>query len=474
MKTIDLTRYKVMDELTRLEFATIYGSLAPFEKVDLIKEMASRKWSDNVLSLDVARIIVADKTREARIALARYAHNMIYYTYPRVEGQPPALELGKELLADNDDLITAALYENQHFLSPVMFGDEQKKLFIAAQPIHRLALIRNKYINLDLVLKIYDYDDKEMLLSDNERLALIRALCTNQNLIEESKKGYNDCDHEYPDVLHATFFKNLWKAALKWRDKSFEIPHLTFKNFGVEEDVALEIYDTLKDAKCGALRATILENPRTNAPVTSYGLHNELLKKGLDDKDGMVRYLAAAKVRGIGKATMEELISRGDEQNILLGLLGNKSLDRECMHLLKKAVSASKLEFTLLKDFDRRYESITDAEDAESLSDQDMADLGIPSTADQGLNELQKASGENKLELKTLATAMAKLHASGEKQLKRVSQQVSALEKKVKSNWWRQMARGFLFGMLVIAIFHGNIPSWLAMLAFVLAILAWQ
>ena len=421
---INAERFKVMDKLTKLELATLYNSMAPAEKVELIKELVTR----DALSVDAARIVLADKTKEARVALARYTNQIQFL-------EPPELDLEEAFKAEEDELVKCALYENPEFLS-MRFGSDQLEIFNTASPIQRLALMRNSRLDHELILKIYDYENKEIVLEDQERLELIRAFSTNHELIENSKLGFGDHDDGLDSYLETDFYKKLWEAALKWLDKKPEIPYLTFKNFGVDEEIAHKAYDGLKDKKYTYLRAALMENPRANSGSWLHG-YDDLFKKGLED--GWVRHKSAASLEGLSKVDVEKLISRNDK-DILRGLLHNKHLDRDSMHILE-AADKSDLEIWEYKDFSTRYEKIRDIE----LSDDEDVSSET-SRAVEKLHERLQENGELDLaEMKALILNLTKLQATSDKRFEKVTQQLESLRTKVSWILWLVVAVVFMF-----------------------------
>ncbi len=341
MKSFDIERYKTTDRYTLKELAEAYRAGTVNEKSNLIEELSK----EDLIPASLARIILQDKNPEPRRTLARHSPSL---TLEDNEGEVNLIEI---MLKDADELTKCSLYENPNF-SPRM------EYFAKATPIERLAMVRNPRVDMELISKIYDPEDKEISLSDADRTELVRAFCSNREIVTETNKDI--FDHE--DFMDAAFnvmsYGDLWEKALKWLDRNNEIVRLTIKTFGTRDSKAVTAYESLKDKKHAPLRKAIFENPAVQQ--TDYQKayqYLDLLKAGLTDEDEWIRYICIATHPALSVEEVQKIIESKKKWEFR-GLMFNRHLSVESMALVSdKLKEHDDLYQSEIRTFRDRYEA---------------------------------------------------------------------------------------------------------------------
>lgn len=264
-------------------------------------------------------------------------------------------------------LVRCAFYENPAFGGGLGRAQAQEEVFRKVGSAERLAMMRNPRVSMELISKVYDFENKEIPLSDDERVQLIRAFCTNLEHIEESRKT-DPFEHEdfWDAVGHTMTYDGLWKKGMAWIERNPEVTSLTLKTFGAHEKEALEAYEKLKDKKYASCRRAIFENPLLQQTDAEKAYRcKELLAKALNDEDSWIRYIGLAFHPALSRADVERVIQKNDKWE-LRGLVFNRHLPLELMRLIgEKNLYEAGLYQGEIHNFMERYSSRQNEQDPE-------------------------------------------------------------------------------------------------------------
>ncbi len=346
MKHFDVERYRVADGYTLKELLELYEAKTLQEKVSLIEELSKA----DAIPTKLARVILNDKFPQPRRALAKRTPSLVY------EDNQGELNLAEEILKDADELVRCSMYEN-----PTLRPSAEH--FCKASHIERLAMVRNPNVDTELVSKIYDPEDKNLSLSDADRTELVRAFCTNREIVTETNKDVFDHEDFWDAAFSVMSYGDLWEKALKWLNRNNEIVRLTIRAFGTRGDKAVETYGALKDKKYVSLRRAIFENPAVQQTDSEKAFqYTELLQAGLTDEDEWIRYASIADHPSLSKEEVERILGTKNKWEFR-GLVFNRHLSKESMQLVFEKLEEFDLYTTERRAFIDRYYAKQSPED---------------------------------------------------------------------------------------------------------------
>lgn len=245
----------------------------------------------------------------------------------------PDRDLVERLRQDSDLFIRAALRENSKiFRWGPLERDKWIEEFGNCSPLERLAMMRNKELDFELVNRILDVDDIELNLENEERLQLARACLVNERVVQNSRRSRTrDFADGWGWYQAGEDAKTIWELAAKWPEDS-GIQLLAFENVQTNDEVKAEIY-----SKCQStfLRQTILNN--------CFPEDEETLALGRADADPIARSVAYGRSRSMERGEIEEALRRekdGKEDWLVGSLLENPwlgSIARELHNAMGEA-----------------------------------------------------------------------------------------------------------------------------------------
>ena len=318
----DFPRYGIHDNYTVSELLRSYECADSRGRIRLLR----RVYAQGIhLPYEVALKAVTDSDSLIREWMAKEAP-YLDYREARYEGAGeqftstyvhPERDLVERLKQDPDPFVRAALRENSKISNWEFFLGYNKWIeeFRNCAPLERLAMMRNKKLDFELVNRILDVDDTELNLEIEERFQLARACLVNEHVVENSRRSrtrdFVDGWSSYQARKNA---KTVWELAAKWPEDS-GIQFFAFKNVQTDDEVKAHIY-----SKCQStfIRRTILEScfPEDNATLTL----------GRADADSIARSVAYGRSRSMKKGEIEDALRRekdGTDKWLVDSLLEN-------------------------------------------------------------------------------------------------------------------------------------------------------
>jgi hypothetical protein len=224
----------------------------------------------------------------------------------------PERDLSERLRQDPDPFIRAALRENPKVSDWGFWGDRWLEEFRNCAPLERLAMMRNKKLDLELVNRILDVDDSELNLEKEERFQLARACLVNEHVVQNSRRSRT---RDFVDGWAAYQARKnamtVWELAAKWPDDS-GIQLFAFKNVQTDDETKAGIYSQCQST---LIRRTILDS--------CFPEDKETLTLGRADADPTARYIAYGRSRSMERGEIEEALRREKDgkENWLVGSL---------------------------------------------------------------------------------------------------------------------------------------------------------
>ena len=328
----DFPRYGIHDNYTVSELLRSYEREDSRGRIRLLR----RVYAQGGLPYQVALKAVTDSDPLVREWMAKEAP---YYPEARYEGAGQG-DLFERLRQDPDPFVRAALRENSERVSGWVFSFGVNKWleeFSSCVPLERLAMMRNKKLDFELVNRVLDVDDTELNLEMEERCQLARACLVNEHVVQNSRRSrtrdFVDGWASYEARKNA---KAVWELAAKWPEDS-GIQFFAFKNVQTDDEVKADIYSRCQSAH---IRSAILES--------CFPEDKETLALGRADADPTARYIAYGRARSMERGEIEDALRRekdDKEKWVVDGLLENPwlgSIARE----LHKAMEDSQVQPT--------------------------------------------------------------------------------------------------------------------------------
>ncbi len=303
----DLPRYGILDAYTIAELGRLYDREDGKGRIRILRRVYKQR---NVLPFELALKAVTDDDPSVREWMAREASDLKYAEE----------NLRERISKDEDPFIRAVLFENSNLSDFWIQESLWIREFVKCVPLQRLAMMRNKKLNLELVEHILDLDDTSLNLELEERSELALACLVNPNVVDTSRRGkmsdFADGWGWYQACKHS---KAIWELAAKWPDKSF-IQDIAFKYVQTDDKVKADIYQKCEVAR---VRSTILESCLPE--------DRETIRLGRADTDPTTRYVAYRRSRYMEKQEIQDVLQRekaecaADGQNkwVVDGLLEN-------------------------------------------------------------------------------------------------------------------------------------------------------
>lgn len=306
-------RYKFCDPYILEELSRQYSSGSPKERIRLLKKLGK----GYILPYEIALLAVKDGDSRVRAWFAKNAITLDYrnrdYTKEEATYEFPERNLLEIVCADSDPYVRACLFENQI----IMDGRNYERWFAGGDHLQRLALMRNPRIGRGLVVKIFDYEDRTLEISQDQRRELVLAFLTNASALKKfHEKDFSEFVAARNASYTADYFKRLWELAAKWPHES-GVPYATFRSMGAEDDTKEAAFAAAGDEW---LKRAILENCES--------LDVKTLALAMHDPDEICRKTAYELVGYLPSAEFDALIA-GEDTWVLSGLACNEGLSVE-------------------------------------------------------------------------------------------------------------------------------------------------
>lgn len=283
-----LSRYWAVDAYTlgelKLEYATAdpQGRISLLERVRRAREVSNSFAARPEVPPELAQLAAEDKSPHVRMWIARHVDH---------DSHGGVLE---RLLTDSDPFVRAGVLESASFDSSWNLFTKSTELFIQADRLGRLAMVRNPGLARDLVKKIIDPTDKDLPLSLSDRIELFEAYLTNPSFdpswVEHLRKEGNYQGVEVGEEFH----HDIWLAACKWFDVQGDdpevslgqIPDLLYRQLDLNDNDLAAAYRAAKNMTF--FRRLFLLKCSQNCALT--------LQLGSEDPDEECRELAQQKI----------------------------------------------------------------------------------------------------------------------------------------------------------------------------------
>ncbi len=296
-----LTRYRILDAYTLEELRREYEASDVTGRIRLLRNLY--RGTDR-LPYEFALRVVEDPNPQVRAWIARNGIDLDYRERRRIDGgddeshvwawktidSRPERNLEERLGNDPDPFVRACSFENP---SNWTVRSRFWKQFQESSHFERLAMVRNPMVPEDFIEKLFDYEDKELAISPEERKELVLAYLTNESFAE---------------LMTATFPDwRIWELAASWPVES-EIPHAIYTYVDADDSTKAKTYQGCNKP---SLRRAILSG-------CDYQ-YTETLKLGKEDSDPSCSLMALATIsKGERKTPMGEFREevRGELQRI--------------------------------------------------------------------------------------------------------------------------------------------------------------
>lgn len=323
-----VSRYEFLDAYTLEELRLEYFGCDFKNRIRILKELQQdRIWLPQEISLWA----VKDEHIEVRRWIAKNGK------FSRTDDFcTKMLEL---LRNDQDEFVRVCLLENPDVFH--VFSYEFPRL----SHIERLAMLRNanlsehmQYENREwirqLILKIFDHNDKELNVSLEQRSELVLAILSNKEFLikgKELQNKYNEGKFDDGLLEHLTgehakrmlkLYSKLWRLASKWPDEISLIGYM-FKHVPADDETKAEIYKQFGDD--WLYKNEIISNCDIN--------NKKVIEVAMQDNENECRSWAYSMLRDISGEKFQELINT-DDAAVLEGLAGNESLNIEQLEMV--------------------------------------------------------------------------------------------------------------------------------------------
>ena len=334
-----LSRYAIPDTYTLEELSRDYQASDAKGRIGLLHKLYE---GNSVPPYEIALLAVVDPHVEVRQWFARHGKPLDYkkigpfnrrsIVLETVKGILQAitsessadetnLNLANRLKNDPDPFVRACLREN-----PTVFegwGGEWIEYFREATHMERLALMRNPEVRWGekLVVRIFDYEDRELGVDLEERKELVLAFLSN----EEALGVCETAELQPSGSRDFGVLKRLWELASRW-PKETGILFAVYGSLPADDKTKAQTYQRCDEP---VLRREILRN--CNAEDT------ETIGLGMNDPDERCRDMAARVQENIKKSPKtrgpqnpEELFNeKGASLEDKVDFLGRKLLSFE-------------------------------------------------------------------------------------------------------------------------------------------------
>lgn len=229
---------------------------------------------------------------------------------------------------DADAFVRACLRENRDAFQGV-FSSAWEQFFQEAAHLERLGLVRNPNVDMDLIAKIFDPGDKQLVMDLEKRAEIALAFLTNKEALDRIAEdaGFGKLSGMerllrnpaagLAELSANSFLRKLWELAPTWPKES-GIPYAVYRYVPTNDETKAKIYKTVNEP---AWRYAILENCGPD--------DLETLKLGMQDSDDNplydCRHLAYSKIPSLDPQTLDAIL-QGSDLSVLDGLAHNRSL----------------------------------------------------------------------------------------------------------------------------------------------------
>jgi len=207
------------------------------------------------------------------------------------------------------------VYENDHLFS-FWKGEEWIEAFKKCDWVCRLALMRNGKVGRDLLEKIFNYEDKDLKLKEDQKVELICALLSNPKKVEDSQRDLFDFFDGFDDYSTSEEYKKLWELLSKWPETN-RAHFLVYEYLGCRDTkLKVQIFNQTKNPH---VRECILKGARRGL----FG-DSELFELGMKDESEYCRRTAysRADLSSVKAADLRILIA-GEDRAVVEGLANN-------------------------------------------------------------------------------------------------------------------------------------------------------
>ena len=319
-----LSRYTFLDDYILAELIREYEASDSRGRIQLLE----RLYQDGAIPpFEIARMAMIDSSAQVRHWIAKCGRHFDYRVN-RIPENDNDRENSERNLAElfekeNDPFIKACLRENPHFFDALTRIPDWKEFFSKLTHLERLAAVRNPNLDKEIIEAILDPDDRHLTLSTAQREELGRAIFTNSKFIADTNMETEDFRDGYIWYLNDKHRSTLWKLAAKWPPDS-AIPWLIYRFIGAEDETRAQAF---RSCNVSSHRVAMLEGcDRTRG---------EAIELGLVDSDADCRRIAHKKKSYFTPEKLE-LIVRGDDKDVLLGLALNENLKLDSLQRVKE------------------------------------------------------------------------------------------------------------------------------------------
>ena len=296
-----LTRYGILDAYTLEEVGREYEASDVTGRIRLLRKLY--RGTDR-LPYEFALRVVEDPNPQVRAWIARNGRDLDYRERRRVDGGDdetlvrawetidslPERNLEERLWNDPDPFVRACSFENA---SNWLLRSKFQEQFQESSHFEHLAMVRNPMVPTEFIEKLFDYEEKELAISPEERKELVLAYLTNESFAE---------------LMTATFPSwRIWELAASWPVES-GIPKAIYTYVDSDDSTKAKTYQGCNKP---SLRCAILSG-------CDYQ-DTETLKLGKEDSDPSCQLIALATMsKGERKTPMGEFREevRGELQRI--------------------------------------------------------------------------------------------------------------------------------------------------------------
>jgi hypothetical protein len=449
-----LLRYKYADPYTLEELKREYVGSDWRGRVRLLRCHLRR----GDLPHEIAETALKDAHVEVRQWWARHA--------------PLSDEGRKEMLKDPDAFVRACLWENPHCLPYANLRVDWKAAFHGCSRMERLALVRNPKVPQELVERVFDRSDTDLVIDVTERHELALAALANDALFRDLDReaGLTDgpTGDGYSRYLADRFLTTLWEKASAWPDDA-AVRYLTYQHVSAFDEVKASAYQKSSTG----LRAAILENCGPG--------DRETLGLAMDDSDELRRHQAYATVGYLTEEELHRLIS-GNDYMSLDAACCNRSLDVETRQkILKRLRELGHNDEPWLDDVDRELEAAEEQRQREEKAAEEWdSDADTDTVTEPELDlEAELREAETVVKDKTiidnavLAQRISALARRQRRSDRKLSRRLTGIEAVLARIWAYTTATPDLMLLLVAGVVASwliwtNLPGWLGSVAVVI------
>lgn len=311
----DCPRYGIQDSYTIAELLRFYERENSRGRIRILRRVYDQGFC---LPYELALKAVTDSDSSVREWMAREAQSLDYREEQHIEGQGttsylhPDRDLTERLKKDPDLFVRAVLRENPVISDFGFWDNKWFDEFGKCTQLERLAMMRNKELNFELVNRILDVDDTKFNLEMDERFQLARACLVNTRVVQNGRRSrttdFSDGFGWYESGKNS---KKIWELVGKWPEDS-GIQFFAYKFVQTQDKVKADIYQKSQSTH---LKRTILESCLPE--------DTETIKLGREDSDPTARAIAYRRSRFMDKKEIEDVLRSEKEEWTISGLLEN-------------------------------------------------------------------------------------------------------------------------------------------------------